>query len=38
MGESRVAEIVAQGRVVGNEVREVSRGQNLYCQNREESH
>lgn len=28
-GKPRVAEIVVRGRVVGNEVREVGRGQNL---------
>lgn len=33
MWSGHVAEIVLRGRVVGNEVREVSRGQNLYIGN-----
>lgn len=37
-GGGRVAEIAFRGRVVGNEVREVGRGQNLYYLNTEESH
>lgn len=30
-GKPRAAEVVVRGRVVGNEVRGVGRGQNLYC-------